>query len=226
VLALAAIGLAVVSIRATELYAARYQSLPVMDWVESRPPLAESARVPAAADLVRGLSRVMPLLVIRDDARPRLPAISPPAYSQKTIGGVRDASRIWLGSPGQFRSDEVPVQARLDVIVFNRAQRAAAWSELMGREMDIRDPETAQPQARLSGPDEPDGVWVVGPRDGAGVSTVVGYRGVVGYVLQVTFWRQDTSEQAARIDLTARAETLARQAAADWSSWLTQQLAV
>src|SRR5262249_46684149 len=80
----------------------------------------------------RGRARALPLLTVSDDARPRLPAFGPPAIVQRTMGGVRDASRIELASPGGFMPTEVPVRARLDVIVFNRAVRAAAWSDLMG----------------------------------------------------------------------------------------------
>ena len=149
--------------RASEAYATRYQSLPALDWIESRPPLLESAGAPAAADLARGLSRVLPLLTIREDAQPRLPSFGPPGVIQRTVAGVRDAARIELASPGSYLPDQVPLRARLDVIVFNRAPRAAAWSELMAREMDIRDPETGLPQARLSGPDEADAVWVGAP---------------------------------------------------------------
>src|ERR671933_1116387 len=218
--AVSAILLAAVAVRATEAYATRYQSLPALDWLESRPPLAESADVPAAADLARGLSRALPLLTIRDDARPRLPAFGPPAVVQRTVPGVRDAARIELGSPGTYLPDEVPVEARLDVIVFNRSLRAAAWSELMAREMDIRDPESGRQQARMSRPDEPDGVWVVQPRAGGGVATIAGHRGVVGFLLQLTFFRPNATEPADLADLTARAEATARQAAAAWSAWL------
>ena len=51
VLVIAAIVLAAVSLRATEFYASRYQSLPLLDWLESRPPLAESAALPPAGAL-------------------------------------------------------------------------------------------------------------------------------------------------------------------------------
>jgi hypothetical protein len=226
-LALVAIALGAVAIRATEFYTTRYQSLPVLDWLESRPPLAESSALPAASDLVRGLARSMPLLVIRDDARPRLPAFGPPAYVQRTMGGVRDAARIELGSPGQYiNPNEVPVRARLDVIVFNRAVRAAAWDTLMSREMDIRDPESGLLQARTSGPDERDGVWTVAPRQAGGTATVASHRGPVGFVLQVSFWRPGVTDVAGRIDLSARAETLARQTTASWSAWLIDQIAM
>jgi hypothetical protein len=94
-LAICAIVLAGLSVRATEFYATRYQSLPVMDWVEAHPPLTESADAPAAADLARGLSRVLPLLTIRDQ-RSRLPSFGPPAFVQRTIGGVRDAWHVPL----------------------------------------------------------------------------------------------------------------------------------
>lgn len=226
ILALVAILLAAASVRATEVYATRYQSLPVLDWVESRPPLAESANLPAATDLARGLAETTPLLSIRDDARPELSIFGPPAVVQRTVGGVRDSARIVLGSPGTFQQSQLPVQARLDVLVFNRAVRAAAWSELMGREMDIRDPENGLPQSRLSGPDEADGVWVVRPV-GGGIATVVGHRGTVGFVLQVTVLgaipgpSQADPEHIA--ELSARAEVIARQAAADWSGWLAQR---
>jgi hypothetical protein len=223
VLSTAAILLAAVSVRATEFYATRYQSLPVLDWLESRPPLAESARVPPAVELARGLSRALPLLTIRFDARPRLPAFGPPAYVQRTVSGVRDAARIDLGSPGQFNPEEPPISARLDVIVFNRELRAAAWSQLMAREMDIRDPESGLLQARIGGPDEADGTWIVAPRQGGGVATVSGRRGAVGFVLQVTFAPQNDGEPVDGVDLSARAEATARQAASDYAGWLVRQ---
>jgi len=86
----------------------RYQSLPVLDWLESRPSLAQASTVPAELDLARGLPRVMPLLVIRDYAHTVLPAFGPPPYFQRTIAGVRDASRILLGSPGDTSQTRYP----------------------------------------------------------------------------------------------------------------------
>jgi len=229
VLGVVAILLATVSVRSTEIYTSRYQSLPVLDWIESRPPLAESATIPTAADLVRGLVRAIPLLVISDDAQPWAPIFGPPAVVQRTIGGVRDASRIVLRSPGAVRLDRVPVQARLYAIVFDRTVRAAAWAELTSREMDIRDPDNGLAQMRLTGPDEQDAVWVVAPRQTGGIATVVGHRGPVGFDLQVTFGPTppilavDATPTAETTDLSARAETAARTAAADWSAWLVQQ---
>ena len=224
VLGLAAIALSAVTVRATEFYATRYQSLPVQDWLESRPPLAEAATLPASDDLARGLLRALPWLTLRDDAHPELPAFSPPAIHQRTMGGVRDASRIELDSPGVFESGQAPpVRARLDVIVFNRTLRAMAWSELMAREMDIRDPESGGAQAVVAGPDEPDGVWLLAPREGGGVATVAGHRGPVGFMLQVIL-RSETTDPAELADLSARAETIARQGVASWSAWLTRQL--
>jgi hypothetical protein len=220
VLALAAILLAAVAVRATEVYTSRYQTLPFLDWLESRPPLAESATVPAAVDLARGLTRTMPLLVIRNDARTILPTFGPPASVQRTVGGVRDASRIVLGSPGEYLPDQVPITVRLDVIVFNRAARAAGWSELMARAMDVRDPDSGMTQERLSGPDETDGVWVAAPTSRGGVATVAGYRGSIGFALQVSYLHPLAPEPAQLIDVDARAEALARQATAQWSSWL------
>src|SRR5689334_18133526 len=98
------------AVRGTELYTSRYQSLPVLDWLESRPPITESAQLPAASELARGLARTMPLLVIGDDVRPWTPVFGPPAAIQRTMGGVRDAARISLVSPGGVRTDPSPVQ--------------------------------------------------------------------------------------------------------------------
>src|SRR5918994_598168 len=180
--------LGVVAVRATEHYTPRYQTLPVLDWLESRPPLAESSSVPPAADLARGLARTTPLLVIKDDVRPLIPVFGPPAFVQRTIGGVRDAARIELGAPGDFAADNNPISARLEVIVFHRGLRAAAWSELMTRELDVRDPYTGAQQVRLSGPDSVEGVWLIAPPRG-GVVSVSGHRDSVGFLLQVTFTR-------------------------------------
>ena len=222
-LAICAIVLGGVSVRATEFYATRYQSLPVLDWVESRPPLAESADLPAAVDLARGLSRALPLLTIRYEET-RIPAFGPPAFVQRTMAGVRDSARIELGSPGTYTAGDPPILARLDTIVFNRALRAAAWSELMGYEMDVRDPETGDAQVRLAGPDEVDGVWLVAPPRSGGVATIVGHRGPVGFMLQVTFARPGKGDPAELADISARAEAAARQASADWTAWLESQL--
>lgn len=222
-LAISAIVLSALSVRATEFYATGYQSLPVLDWVESRPPLLESADVPAAADLARGMSRALPLLTIRDE-RTRIPTFGPPAVVQRTMGGVRDSARIELDSPGTYPPGEAPVKARLDVIVFNRGLRAASWSELMEYEMDMKDPENGYRQVRIAGPDEADGVWLIAPgQDMGGVATVTGYRGAVGFMLQVSYFRP-TTDPAEQVDLSARAELTVRQATADWSAWLRPQL--
>ena len=63
VVVVAAMLLCAFAVRGTELYTSRYQSLPVLDWIESRSPLTESADVPPASDLARGLARAMPMLV-------------------------------------------------------------------------------------------------------------------------------------------------------------------
>jgi hypothetical protein len=173
----------------------------------------------------------MPLLVISDDARPWLPIFGPPAVIQRTMGGVRDAARIVLSSPGAFPPDQTPVQVRLYAVVFNRTLRAAEWTELMGREMDIRDPDTGINQERVAGPDEADAVWVVSPRQTGGIATVVGHRGPVAFDLQMTFGPtpdvlspdNDLSRPEV-VDLSARAELAARRAAADWCAWLADQV--
>src|SRR5262249_53827043 len=133
-----------------------------------------------------------------------------------------DAAQIELGPPGDYTPQSVPIRARLNVIVFYRQQRAAAWSELMAREYDMRDPHSGAAQVRLSGPDDADGMWLVAPDSGGGVATVSGSRGPVGFELQITFQRPG----ATRLDLSARSETAARQIAGDWSDWLQRQLVV
>jgi hypothetical protein len=218
--------LAAVALDATEQYTIRYHSLPVLDWLESREPLSESASVPSALDLARGLSHTLPLLVIRNDARTQMPLFGPPSSVQRVIGGVRDAARIDLGSPGAAPADTVPVSARLDVIVFDRELRAEAWTRLMGHAMDIRDPDNGWSQLRVSGPEEPDVVWVAAPGPvQSGVGTVVGHRGAVAFELQVSFHGHANPDAAELVDLNARAEVLARHAATAWSGWLAQQMA-
>jgi hypothetical protein len=231
VTATVAILLAAIAVRGTELYTSRYQTLPVLDWIESRSPVLESADIPPAADLARGLARAMPLLVIGDDVRPWEPVFGPPAAIQRSMSGVRDAARITLVSAGGFAADRVPVQARLYTVVFDRTLRAHDWVALMGREMDIRDPDSGLSQERVTGPDATDGVWLVSPRQTGGIATVIGYRGPVAFDLQVTFGPtpaalppDTTVSRPDVIDLSARAEVAARQAARDYAAWLTQQL--
>ncbi|HEY2593431.1 MAG TPA: hypothetical protein VGK33_06000 [Chloroflexota bacterium] len=218
--------LAAVSVEATEQYTSRYHSLPVLDWLESREPLTDSANVPTAIDLARGVSRAMPLLVIRNDARTQMPVFGPPSSIQRVVGGVRDAARIDLGSPGSYPSGGQPVSARLDVIVFNRTPRADEWARLMGRAMDIRDPDSGLDQVRVAGPEEQDVVWLAAPGPApSGIATVVGHRAAVGFVLQVSVHRDPNPDPAELVDLNARAEVLARQAASAWSGWVNQQMA-
>jgi hypothetical protein len=227
----AALVLCAIAVRGTELYTSRYQSLPALDWIESRTPVTESSTLPPAADLARGLARTTPLLVIGDDVRPWSPVFGPPAAIQRTMGGVRDAARIGLVSPGSVAADTAPVQARLYTVVFDRTLRAHDWVALMGREMDIRDPDSGLSQARVTGPDETDGVWIVSPRQTGGIATVVGHRGPVAFDLQVTFGPTPPAlppdASVARpevVDLSARAEAAARQMAADYAAWLAPQL--
>ena len=232
ILALAGLLLCFLAVRSTELYTSRFQSLPMLDWLESRPPLIDATKVPAAPDLARGLVRSMPLLVILDDTRPWLPVFGPPASIQRSMGGVRDASRIVLASPGSTDADHALIQMRLYAVVFNRTLRATEWTQLMGREMDIRDPDSGLTQTRTSGPDDVDSVWVVSPRQTGGIATVVGHRGPVAFDLQVTLGPRPPvyPPEPARvpspdvIDLSARAEVLARQGAMNWSAWVEQQI--
>jgi hypothetical protein len=224
-LAVVAIGLGLLALRACERYTSEYQTLPAVDWLESRPPLAESAEVPSALDLARGAARALPLLQIRDDARPYLPGLGPPSLSRRTIGGVRDAAMIQVGTPEPSRPR---LQVTLRVAVFYRAVRAAAWSSLLDHEFDLRDPGTGTAQLRLTGADDADRVWITHPGESpGGEATVVGERGPVVYQLQVLAQRPGSIgdvSQAEALDLSARAESIARQAATDWTAWLLPQL--
>jgi hypothetical protein len=224
VVALLALGLGLLALRACERYTSEYQTLPAIDWLESRVPLAESGDVPAAADLARGAARVMPLLVVRDDARPYVPGLGPPSLSRRTIGGVRDAAVIQLGTP---EPTHPLVQLSLRVAVFYRQQRAASWTGLLDHEFDLRDPGSGLAQLRLTGADEPDRVWVTHPGEASGgEATVVGARGPVTFQLQALVQRPNPGDPtpAEALDLSARAERLARQSATDWSTWLEQLL--
>jgi hypothetical protein len=227
VLAVVSIGLGLLALRACERYTSEYQTLPAIDWLESRPPLAEAAGVPSAIDLARGAARVLPLLDIRDDARPYLPGLGPPSLSRRTIGGVRDAAVIQVGTPEAPRPR---LQVTLHVTVFNRAVRAAAWTGLLDHEFDLRDPGTGTAQLRLTGaePEEADRVWITHPGESpGGEATVVGARGPVVFAFQALAQRPGSSgeiSQAEALDLSARAESIARQAASDWTTWLLPQL--
>jgi hypothetical protein len=143
---------------------------------------------------------------------------------QRTVGGVRDAARIQLGAPGTYTDAEVPINTRLDVIVFNRDMRASAWKDLMAFAMDGQDTYTGLEQVRVAPTEQGDNVWLVAPSVGGGMATVVGTRGPVGFVLQVTYQRPDATAAEDRVDLSARAEAGARQTAAAWASWLDAQL--
>ncbi len=223
VLAIVAIALGAVALRATEVYTTRYQTLPVLDWLNSRPPLVESANLPTADELARGLPRVMPLLTISTDAHTRLVMYGPPASVQRTLGGVRDASEIVMSSPGEVAPNQSPITLRFDVTVFGRTQQAAAWADLLARAMDIRDPDNGLDQLRVASLDDPDRVWVAAPGPSVDpIATVSGNRGPVGFELQVRLRRAGgpPDDPAQFVDMTARAEALARQAAHDWTAWL------
>ena len=220
---LAAVVLGGLAVRATESYASQYQSLPVLDWLEARPPLAESTQLPAAGDLARGLLETEPLLLLADDVRPFVPVLAPPGVSQRMIGGVRDAATLQLASP---QPASTRVKLELSVAVFYRALRAEAWAELLGRELDRRDPTSGASQIRVSGPDQADGVWITSPGEGppgVGEATVVGARGPIVFELRAQSARAGAEAAPELVDLSARAESIAREAATNWTAWLAQQ---
>ena len=111
------------------------------------------------------------------------------------------------------------------MIVFNRTVRAAAWADLMTRVLDVRDTATGAGQVRVAGGGASDGVWMVRPDAGGGAATVMGHRGPVWFQLKVTGDTPGASRPEEQLDLSARAEALAREAAADWTGWLEAHLA-
>lgn len=226
-LALFALGLGMIALRACERYAQEYQTLPVVDWLEAHPPLSEAEDVPTAADLARGLAEAAPYLPLRSDAAPYSPDVAPPGRAQLTASGVRDAARLVLDSvPNAITPDEARVSLSLDVDVFYRSPRAAAWTELLTRELDIRDPQTGALQFRTGGPDEPDRVWVTVPREvvaHSGEATVLGHRGPVSFELKARLLRPTADDPRQLVELAGRAEALARTTTATWTAWLVHQ---
>ena len=217
-LVLASIVLGAMALRATERYTGQYQSLPVLDWLEAQPPVEEARRLPSAADLAHGFLNAEPVLVIGDDVRPYVPQLGPPAVSQRSIGGVRDAARIQLRT---LPEAAVRVTLTASVSVFHRAVRAAGWASLLGHELDLRDPETGSHQLRVS-----DSVWLTQPGlnvDG-GEATVVGVRGPIVYEVRAQVAAAGGPTPPDYLDLSARAESIARRAAIGWIAWLDQQL--
>jgi hypothetical protein len=218
-LVLASIVLGAMALRATERYASQYQSLPMLDWLEAHPPFEEAGGVPSAADLAHGFVLAEPLLVIRDDVRPYVPQLGPPAVGQRTIGGVRDAARVQLRT---LPEAPVPVTLAASVSVFHRAVRASSWASLLSHELDLRDPETGSHQLRVS-----DSVWLTQPgmNAEAGEATMLGVRGPVMYELRAQVAAAGGPTPPDYLDLSARAEAIARRVATGWTAWLDQQLA-
>jgi hypothetical protein len=223
-LALVAVGLSVVGLRGCERYTQEYNTLPMLDFVESLPPLSESEQVQPASELALGLGPFVPTLSLRQDAEAYIPQIAPPGRSQRTASGVRDAARVGFGTvPTASTRDLEQTAVSLSVIVFYSPLRAAAWDELMTREMDIRDPVTGSLQMRSGGPEAADRVWVTVPREaqsGTGEATVIGTRGPVMFQLQARLRRSDATGQEQLLELAARAEVLARQTAEAYADWL------
>jgi hypothetical protein len=221
-LGLVAVGLGLVALRGCERYSQEYNTLPMLDFIESLPAASEAERIPPAAELALRLGDVAPGLPLRQAPSPFIPQVAPPGRSQRAASGVRDAARVIFGTV-PTASDAEGTTLNLGVVVFYNSARANAWSELLRREMDIRDPGSGALQLRTGGPEQADRVWVTHPREVSartGEATVIGTRGPVLFQLQARLRRPGAATQAAQLALGARAELLARQAAADWSATL------
>jgi hypothetical protein len=223
-LGLVAVGLGLVALRGCERYTQEYNTLPMLDFVESMPAASEAERIPPAADLALRLGEVAPSLPLRQAPTPFIPQVAPPGRSQRAASGVRDAARVAFGTvPTAAASDAEGTTLSLGVVVFYNSVRANAWYELLTREMDIRDPGSGALQLRAGGPEQADRVWITHPREVSartGEATVIGTRGPVLFQLQARLRRPNATSQEARLALGARAEVLARQAAAEWSAAL------
>jgi hypothetical protein len=231
--AVAAVGLAFTAVRACERYVAEYQTFPAVDWLEARPPLDEAGSIPPAATLSQSAVYVLPQLPVREGPVPFLPAFVPPGFVVRSVSGVRDAAQLVKATPGlesapgKYLRDGVSL--RLAVVVFHRTVRAAAWADLGTIQLDLRSGSAGRREFRTSGPETRDTVWVrkpplePGEKWPQGTATVVGYRGPISFEIQATSVRPSSTDLRDSVELSARAESLARRFTEEWTAWLAAQ---
>ena len=222
-LALLAVALAFLSVRACEKYVLAYQALPALDWVETLPGLDQSRGVPPARDLAGYLAASAPQFGASGELDDYRPLFTTPGIFIRGVGGVRDGATSAKATPGD---GEDRVYVRLYVTVFHRAERARAWSELRAIKLDLaREALGEVRQLRVSGPDERDIYWVQTPSrpsPGDAQVTAVGYRGPVAFELE-DYARVREVDTGDPLDQSARLETIARGVVADWTAMLVRQ---
>lgn len=215
--------------RAAERYTPVYQTPPILDWVEARPPLVESAAVPPARALVEAAGRLLPGW--RSDgfiSSPR-PAFEVPSNIVRVASGLRDSGSVRLSSPvpaaGAAAPGDVRDEVRLTVYVFNRGLRATAWADLRAIQLDLRRAAEGPRQLRGAPTDARARVWLSLPPEvgaAAGEARVVGTTGPIGYEVAARS-TPDNRGSPDGLGLTVRAEAVARGVAERWLVWLRDQ---
>lgn len=214
----------VLGARTCELYVPQFQTFPAQDWLETLPFLDESASAPSAEELARGIMFTVPDLLLVQAPRAYQPQFILPGVVVRQVGGLRDAAE---GEKEQVRLDPPAERrrTRLTVLVFHRERRAAAWADLRSTQLDLGRRNSLEPKNfRASGPESAERVWVEEPasseQSSEGHATVVGSRGVVAFEVDARVSREGVGGVEGDAFLVSEAETLARQVASDWLSWL------
>lgn len=224
---LSALGLFVLAGRGCERYVPQFQTFPAVDWLEARPPFDETARIPPAAEIVSGFVFAAPRLALRSGPQAYLPQFLLPGVVVRQVSGIRDAAQLEkVNDIRPSLPDYERVSLRL--MVFYRAERAAAWLDLRATQLDLGRQETSDKKHfRTSGPLDGDLAWIEDQASaedpGLGHSLVVGRRGPLAFEVDAVVRGRGgpVSQQAA--ELAARSEALAREAAGAWTAWLEAQ---
>lgn len=222
--ALGVILFAFLSVRACERYTMAYQSFPAVDWIEEQRVWSQAADIPPASTLAEGIAYAYPALGVGGVWESFEVAMPTTGSIIRTMKSYRDAARV--AKTPEISGGETTT-LRLGVIVFHRPYRAEAWADLRSAKLDLaREAAGEVRMFRVSGPEERDTVWIESPRRATPQLAnvlVVGTRGPVGFELQVTNRTAFLERRGDILDQPARAELLAREAAAQWTAWLLRQ---
>lgn len=234
-LAAGALVLAVLFGRACERYVPRYQTLPVLDWLQASPLLDQAAAIPPAQDLANGMISVEPRIPYFWDEYTEFSTtfLSGTSVVVRAMGGLRDAGVLRKENPAPT-GRPVPITApdqtslHLYVLVFHSADLASAWVDLRSLELDNGQPGYLYGSYRITGPDQPNRLWITrtapGPTEPqAGHALLVSRRGPVAFEVRIVETRPSSRDPRDISDLNARAADLARSAAKQWSDWLVTQ---
>ena len=235
VLAAGALVMAVLFGRACERYVPRYQTLPVLDWLQASPLFDQAAAIPPAQDLADGMIDVEPRIPYYWDEYTVFSTtfLSGTSTVVRAMGGLRDTGVLRkenpapTGRPGPITAPD-QTSLLLNVLVFHGADQASAWVDLRSLELDIGRHDYLYGSFRITGPDEPDRLWITratpGPAEPqAGHALLVARRGPVAFEVRTVETRPSSRDPRDIPDLNARAADLARSAAKQWSDWLMTQ---